>query len=71
MSSSRRSSRPEGLFDEARKRPLPPYPERIGIVTSEGAAALQDMLNILSRRYPAATVVLCPAQVQGRARQGR
>lgn len=56
----------EGLFDEARKRPLPVYPERIGIVTSEGAAALQDMLNILSRRYPVAKVVLYPAQVQGK-----
>lgn len=55
----------EGLFDETRKRPLPTYPLRIGIVTSEGAAALQDMLNILSRRFPVATVVLCPAQVQG------
>ena len=55
----------EGLFAPERKRPLPAYPEWIGIITSEGAAALQDMLNILSRRYPVATVVLCPAQVQG------
>lgn len=55
----------EGLFDEVRKRPLPPYPARIGIVTSEGAAALQDMLHILGRRWPVAEVVLCPAQVQG------
>ena len=55
----------EGLFNPQRKRPLPAFPERIGIVTSEGAAALQDMLHILSRRYPVATVVLFPAQVQG------
>lgn len=55
----------EGLFDAAHKRMLPQYPERIGIVTSEGAAALQDMLNILSRRYPVAKVILVPAQVQG------
>ena len=40
----------EGLFDPERKKPLPIYPERIGIITSEGAAALQDMLNISSRR---------------------
>ena len=37
----------EGLFDEGRKRPLPRYPERIGVVTSEGAAAFQDILNII------------------------
>lgn len=55
----------EGLFEQSRKRPLPPYPETIGIVTSEGAAALQDMLRILQRRYPAAKILLCPAQVQG------
>lgn len=55
----------EGLFDPSRKRPLPPYPETIGIVTSEGAAALQDMLHILGRRYPAAKILLCPAKVQG------
>lgn len=55
----------EGLFDPERKKPLPIYPERIGIITSEGAAALQDMLNIISRRYPAVTVMLYPAQVQG------
>lgn len=55
----------EGLFDSARKRALPRYPETIGIVTSEGAAALRDMLSILARRYPMARVMLCPAQVQG------
>ena len=42
----------EGLFDPARKRPLPRYPQRIGIVTSPQGAVIQDMLNILSRRFP-------------------
>lgn len=57
----------EGLFAANRKRPLPSYPETIGIVTSEGAAALQDMLQILKRRYPCAKILLYPAQVQGAA----
>lgn len=56
----------EGLFDSQRKKALPVYPERIGIVTSESAAALQDMLNIISRRYPAVAVQLYPAKVQGK-----
>ncbi len=55
----------EGLFDESRKKPLPRYPERIGIVTSPTGAAIQDMLNILGRRFPCAEIVLYPAQVQG------
>lgn len=55
----------EGLFDPAHKRPLPRYPQKIGVVTSKTGAAFQDILNILKRRYPIATVVLFPALVQG------
>jgi exodeoxyribonuclease VII large subunit len=55
----------EGLFDTERKRPLPPVPSVIGIVTSPQAAALRDMLRVLRNRYPLAQVILSPSLVQG------
>lgn len=55
----------EGLFDEERKRPLPRFPQRLGVVTSRDAAALRDILNVLARRYPLVEVVLAPTPVQG------
>ena len=55
----------EGLFDEAHKKPLPPYPQRIAIVTSPAGAAVHDMIRILRRRYPIAKVLLLPVRVQG------
>jgi exodeoxyribonuclease VII large subunit len=55
----------EGLFDSARKQPLPSLPQKIGIVTSPQAAALHDILNILHRRHHSANILIFPAQVQG------
>ncbi len=55
----------EGLFESARKRSLPPFPQRIGVVTSLQAAALRDVLTTLKRRMPGLPVVLYPTPVQG------
>ncbi len=55
----------QGLFDAAHKRPIPEFPSVVGVVTSEQGAALRDILNILGRRNPLATVRLAPAAVQG------
>jgi len=55
----------EGLFDAARKRPLPALPRRIGIVTSIDGAALRDIIKVLQRRYPNAHLVIRPSRVQG------
>ena len=55
----------EGLFEAARKKPIPPLPLKIGIITSPQGAALRDILNILARRHHSANVLIYPAQVQG------
>jgi exodeoxyribonuclease VII large subunit len=55
----------EGLFDAARKRPLPQYPARIGIVSSPNGAVIRDFIEILSRRFPGLHIRLFPARVQG------
>jgi exodeoxyribonuclease VII large subunit len=57
----------EGLFEAGRKKPLPAYPRRIGVVTSPRGAAIQDMINILRRRHAGVSVLIYPAQVQGEA----
>ena len=55
----------EGLFDPAQKKPLPAYPKCIGVVTSKTGAALQDIRNVISRRWPSVRLLLCPVTVQG------
>jgi exodeoxyribonuclease VII large subunit len=60
----------EGLFEALRKKPIPPLPQRIGIITSPQGAALRDILNILARRHHSANVLIYPAQVQGDSAPG-
>ena len=61
----KRTLEAEGLFDPARKRPLPKFPKRIGIVTSPSGAAIRDILNVLGRRAPNIEVLINPVRVQG------
>lgn len=55
----------KGLFDEERKKPIPKYPRKIGVITSPTGAAVRDIRDILSRRYPVAEIVFCGVTVQG------
>lgn len=57
----------EGIFDNKYKKPIPSFPEKIAIVTSSDAAALRDIVNIISRRYPLVELLISPVQVQGSA----
>src|SRR6185436_7440555 len=57
----------EGLFDPARKRPLPRYPKRLAVVTSPTGAAINDILSTVKRRFPCVEVLMVPVQVQGEA----
>jgi exodeoxyribonuclease VII large subunit len=61
----KRKLQTEGLFDRARKRALPKFPKRIGIVTSPSGAAIRDMLNVLRRRAPWLQILINPVRVQG------
>ena len=55
----------EGLFSELHKKPLPPYPEKVGVITSPTGAAVRDIINVLGRRFSYAEIVFCPVLVQG------
>ncbi len=55
----------DGLLDPARRRPLPPFPRRLAVVTSPDGAALRDILSVIGRRWPAAEVLVLPTRVQG------
>ena len=55
----------EGLFDQVHKKQLPPFPARVGVITSPTGAAVRDIINVIGRRYPLATIYIYPALVQG------
>ena len=61
----------QGLFDEAIKKPIPKYPSAIGVITSPTGAAVRDIKNVLSRRYPVAEIILEPVIVQGESAPGQ
>ncbi len=55
----------EGLFDAGHKKPIPRFPQKVGVITAATGAAVRDIINVITRRYPLAEIVLYPAQVQG------
>ncbi len=57
----------EGLFDTSSKRPIPKFPKRIAVITSDTGAAVEDILNILSRRWKTSEIIMCPVAVQGKS----
>lgn len=56
----------EGLFDLSRKQRLPKFPQKVAVITSDTGAAVRDIINVLSRRWPLADILLCPSLVQGK-----
>lgn len=60
-----------GMFDDSHKKPIPRYPEAVGVITSETGAAVHDIVSVLTRRYPLARIVFEPVQVQGDAAAGQ
>ena len=61
----------EGLFAQERKRPIPRFPKRVGVVTSPTGAAVRDIINVITRRSPSTQIILCPVQVQGASAAGQ
>ncbi len=61
----------QGLFDSERKKPIPRFPRRVGVVTSPTGAAVRDIINVISRRSPSTEIILCPVQVQGASAAGQ
>ncbi len=57
--------RAEGLFDEDKKKPIPKYPKKVGVITSDTGAAVRDIINVMTRRFPYADIILYPSKVQG------
>ena len=55
----------EGLFDASKKKPIPKFPKKIAVITSATGAAVHDMINVISRRWPLTTIIMCPVSVQG------